>query len=174
MFKSSWSMCSSSCVCLLFWMCSYIYIFLSVRKLFVFFTHGFWKLYGCKCDLMVCFHKQDSSNTIEHLSAKNLNLSLYTLRSSQTCCLSIVNLNVLAKLNMPVAIITGMFSCVWDVQAAKRRERTMAVSSWACHRVRLDWHMLGQITGAGVDGGSPSDSQPSATQELPKTGSDLG
>lgn len=55
------------------------------------------------------------------------------------------------------AIITGMFSCFWDVQAAKRGEWTMAMSSRACHRGRLDWHMLGPITGAGVDGGLPWD-----------------
>lgn len=34
----------------------------------------------------------------------------------------------------------------------------MAMSSQACHCVGLDWHMLGWITGAGVDGGLPWDS----------------
>lgn len=66
------------------------------------------------------------------------------------------------------AIITGMFSWVWDVQAVKRGERTMAVSSWACHHGRCDWHMLGWITGASVDGGLPWDFQPSACWNPPK------
>ncbi len=65
-------------------------------------VHVFWRLHGCKCDVMVCLHKQVSSNTTEHLCAKNLNLSPHTLQSSQTCCLTIINLKVLAKLNMPV------------------------------------------------------------------------
>lgn len=68
------------------------------------------------------------------------------------------------------AIITGMFSGVWDAQAAKTGERTMAVSSWACHRGCLDWHMLGQITGAGVDGGLPWESQPFANRNPRKLG----
>lgn len=71
------------------------------------------------------------------------------------------------------AIITGMFSGVWDAQAAKTGEGTMAVSSRACHRRRLDWHMLGHITGAGVDGGLPWVSQPFANRNPPKTGSNL-
>lgn len=63
-----------------------------------------------------------------------------------------------------------MFSGVWDAQAAKTGERTMAVSSWACHRGRLDWHMLGQITRAGVDGGLPWESQPFANRNPRKLG----
>lgn len=68
------------------------------------------------------------------------------------------------------AIITGMFSRVWDVQAAKRGESTMAVSSRACHCVGFDWHMLGRITGAGVDGGLPWDSQPPGSRHPWKLG----
>lgn len=63
-----------------------------------------------------------------------------------------------------------MFSGVWDAQAAKTGERTMAVSLRACHRGRLDWHMLGQITGAGVDGGLPWESQPVANRNPRKLG----
>lgn len=60
--------CVEAVVCLL--ECDYIleYIFLSWFMVF-------WKLHGCKCDLIVHFHKQVSSNTTEHLCAKNLNLS---------------------------------------------------------------------------------------------------
>lgn len=90
---------------------------------------------------------------------------------SQTSCLSGCQSRAFGQTQHATwhwnAIITGMFARLWDVQAAKREEWTMAVSSRACHRGGFDWHMLGHITGAGVDGGLPWDFQPSAMRKPP-------
>lgn len=83
--------------CLVCWR---VFVFILFIHLVQIFTHGPRFLEGCKCDLIVCFHKQVSSHTANAQECQETSQP-FSIKPSQTCCLSIVNLGVLAKLNMP-------------------------------------------------------------------------
>ncbi|CAB1451575.1 unnamed protein product [Pleuronectes platessa] len=58
------------------------------------------------------------------------------------------------------------------------RRQNVERGGWPCHdglrhRVGLDWHMLGRVTGVGDDGGLPCDAQTPATRNPWKLGQTL-
>lgn len=137
-------------------------------------VHGFWKIRGWKCNLIVCFHKQVLFSTTEHLCVKNPPTFPNKLCKAHKHVVSPLSVSRF----WPNSTCQLTLKCHnhWDVflrlrcPGSKEERGTMAMSSWACHRVRLDWHMLGQITGVGDDGGLPCDSQPPAIRNPWKLG----
>lgn len=133
---------------------------------------------GRRCALMVCFHKQVLFNATEHVGVKRPQPFPVNFSKAHGHVVSPLSVwgfwpNSTCQLTLKCHNHWDVFLCL-RCPGSKEERRTMAVSWWTCHRVRLDWHMLGQITGVGDDGGLPSDSQPPAIRNPLKTGSDLG